>query len=80
MIRVYAATLLNFFLPGAGNLVLGSGIPQGLCWLAGAAGLTWVELSIQQTPSYWPMFASVFALNTGFAIHTFRTGRAALAA
>lgn len=80
MKRVYAATVLNFFLPGAGWFLLGQRLGVGVCWLLGAVGLTWVELSLQAagSPLYWPMFASVFVLNTGFAIDTFREGRAAV--
>jgi hypothetical protein len=78
MTRVYVATVLNFFLPGAGHLVLGRRVVPGVCWLIGAVGLTGVELSLQGGPLYWPMFASVFVLNTGFAIDTFVGARAAL--
>lgn len=81
MTRVYIATALNFFLPGVGNLVLGQRLLPGLLWLLGVVGLTFVELSLQGEGSalYWPMFASVFAMNTGFAIDAFTTGRAARA-
>jgi hypothetical protein len=82
MTRVYIATVLNFFLPGLGNLVLGQRVVPGLLWLGGVLGLTYVELSLQGEGSalYFPMFASVFAMNTGFAIDTFVTGRAAVRA
>ena len=40
MARVYVATVLNFFFPGAGTLVNGKRIVLGLLWLAGVIGLT----------------------------------------
>jgi hypothetical protein len=78
MIRVYLATLLNFFLPGLGNLVLGRRLLVGVLWIVGMVGLTYVELTLQSQGSalYWPMFTSVFLVNTGFAIDTFRVRRA----
>ena len=82
MARVYVAVVLNFFFPGAGYLLLGSRAVAGVLWLLGVVGLTYVELSLQGEGSalYWPMFASVFAMNTGFAIDTFVSGRAQLSA
>lgn len=78
MTRTWIATALNFFLPGAGYLLLGHKVPLALMWLAGMVGLTWVELSIQTAAPgyYWPMFASVFVLNTAFAADAFAVGRA----
>ncbi|MBX2796797.1 MAG: hypothetical protein KTR31_03980 [Myxococcales bacterium] len=78
MLKVWIATLLNFFLPGAGYLVLGHRVGLSLLWLAGVIGLTWVELSIQSVApqSYTVMFASVFVMNTAFAIDAWLIGRA----
>lgn len=75
--KVWAAVVANFFFPGAGWLILGQRVPSAVPWLAGVVGLTFVELSLQAegSPLYWPMFASVFALNTGFAIDTWRAAR-----
>jgi len=77
MAKTWIATLLNFFLPGAGYLVLGHKIPLALAWLVGVIGLTYVEFGIQvAAPSYyWPMFASVFLMNTAFAVDAFQVGR-----
>lgn len=79
MTRVWIATVLNFFFPGAGYLVLGHKVPLALAWLVGVLGLTYVELSIQTAAPayYWPMFASVFVMNTAFAADAFMVGRAA---
>ena len=67
------ATLLNFFFPGAGYLLAAKTQAKrvlGVPWLLGIIGLTYVELSLQALdPSlYWTMFASVFVMNTAFAI------------
>jgi hypothetical protein len=72
--KLWAAVVANFFFPGAGYLLLGQRAPSAALWLLGVVGLTWVELSLQAQGSglYWPMFASVFAMNTGFAIDTWR--------
>lgn len=77
--KVWAAVVANFFFPGAGWLVLGERVPAAVPWLVGIVGLTYVELSLQAEGSalYWPMFASVFALNTGFAIDTWRAAHRA---
>lgn len=78
MLRVWIATVLNFFFPGAGYLVNGQRKLLGVGFLAGVLGLTYVELSLKtQYPAlYWPMFISVFVMNTCFAIDAFREGRA----
>jgi hypothetical protein len=46
----------------------------GLALTAGAVALTWVELSLQtQAPGLYPvMFATVFVLNTFFALDGWR--------
>ena len=82
MNRVYIATALNFFFPGAGYLLLGTKMPHALLWLTGAIGLTYVELSVQTAaPALClPMFASVFVFNTAFAIDTYKEAKAALPA
>ncbi len=70
------ATLANFFFPGAGFLILGRHVPMAILFLIGAIGLTFVELSVKTAAPdlYWPMFASVFVMNTGFAIAAWREG------
>jgi|AP17_2_1055511.scaffolds.fasta_scaffold77378_2 hypothetical protein len=77
MAKTWIATLLNFFFPGAGYLVLGHNIPLALAWLVGVIGLTYVEFGIQTAaPSYyWPMFASVFVMNIAFAVDAYRVGK-----
>ena len=81
MAKTWIATLLNFFFPGAGYLVLGHNIPLALAWLVGVIGLTYVEFGIQTAaPSYyWPMFASVFLMNIAFAVDAYRVGKSNLA-
>lgn len=72
----WVCILANFFLPGLGYLI---GVPEkrayGVLWLLGVIGLTYVEqgCGLQQAlpTAYWVMFASVFAMNTAFAIDTF---------
>lgn len=73
-----APTALNFFLPGAGYLVLGHKVALSMAWLVGVIGLTYVELGIQTAAPtfYWPMFGSVLVMNTAFAVDAFRAGRA----
>lgn len=80
MVRIVIAVLLNFFFPGAGYLVLGHRVGLSLLWLAGVIGLTVVEFSIQEPqPTMWAvMFASVFVMNTAFAIDAYLIGRAKL--
>ena len=75
MARTWIATVLNFFFPGAGYLVLGRKVALGVAWLVGVIGLTYVELGIQTAAPdyYWPMFASVFLMNTAFAVDVYRT-------
>jgi hypothetical protein len=78
MTRTLIATALNFFLPGAGYLVLGHKALLAVAWLVGVIGLTYVELGIQTAAPafYWPMFGSVLVMNTAFAVDAFRVGRA----
>ncbi|MCB9764036.1 MAG: hypothetical protein H6739_29970 [Alphaproteobacteria bacterium] len=77
MAKVWIAALLNFFFPGAGYLVLGHKALLAVGWLIGVIGLTYVELGIQTAAPdyYWPMFASVFIMNTAFAVDAFRVGK-----
>ena len=77
MIKITLAVLLNFFFPGAGYLVLGHRPVLALLWLAGVIGLTVVEFSIQNPlPTMWAvMFASVFVMNTAFAVDAYLIGR-----
>jgi hypothetical protein len=81
MTRTWIATLLNFFFPGAGYLVLGEKLPLAIAWLVGIVGLTYVETSVKTAAPdlYLPMFASVFLMNTAFAVDAFRLGRSKLA-
>ncbi|MCA9494488.1 MAG: hypothetical protein KC621_31390 [Myxococcales bacterium] len=74
--RRILATAANFFFPGAGWLVLGRKPLMAVGWLIGAIGLTYVELSLQSEGSalYWPMFASVFVMNTAFAVDAWMGG------
>lgn len=70
-------TLLNFFFPGAGYLVASRDPKKkllGIPFLIGIIGLTYVELSIKPLDEqlYWIMFASVFIMNTAFAIDIWR--------
>lgn len=72
---LWLATILNFFLPGAGYLVAKVKPPWAVLWLLGAVGLTIVEFGIQESEPdlYLLMFASVFAMNLAFAIDVYRT-------
>jgi hypothetical protein len=77
MLRVWIATILNFFLPGAGYMINGRRWALGIGFLMGAVGLTFVEQSLQplDITLYWTMFAAVFIMNTAFAIDAFREGK-----
>lgn len=78
MTRTWIATLLNFFFPGAGYLLLGHQAPLAVAWLVGVLGLTYVELSVKTAAPhlYLPMFVSVLVMNTAFAADAWRVGRA----
>lgn len=89
MTRTYAATLLNFFFPGSGYLLLGHKVPLALAWLAGAVALAYVEqvhsfggatLQTADPVAFGVLFAAVFVTNTAFAVDAFQVGRAKLAA
>lgn len=75
MWKAYLAALLNFFLPGAGYLFAKARRLLAPAFLLGAAGLTYVELSIKEPMPqiYWIMFGSVFVMNIAFAIDAWRT-------
>ena len=66
----WLAALGNFFFPGSGYLLA---VPHkrlhGVLWLLAAIGFTYVEqIALGPAhPAFWPMFASVFLLNTAFA-------------
>ena len=66
----WMAVLGNFFFPGLGYLIaVPHKRPHGVLWLVGAVGLSYVE-QVAIGPGgagFWPMFASVFVLNTAFA-------------
>ncbi len=72
--KKWTATIANFFLPGLGYLIAGKRGLLAFAWLIGVIGLTYVEFGIQQPlpELYWVMFASVFLMNTAFAIDVFR--------
>lgn len=78
MTRIWIATALNFFFPGAGYLVVGHKPLLAIAWLAGILGLTYVELSVQTAAPhlYVPMFVSVLVMNTAFAVDVFQIGTA----
>lgn len=71
----WIAVAANFFFPGAGYLIA---VPHkrahGVLWLLGAIGLTYVEqVAIGQGhPAFWPMFVTVFVLNTAFAYDVYQ--------
>jgi hypothetical protein len=72
----WICVLLNFFFPGLGYLV---GVPEkrayAWLWMLGAAGLTYVEqgsgLAEALPTTFHAFFASVFVLNTAFAVDTY---------
>ncbi len=80
MAKTWIATLLNFFFPGAGYLLLGHKVPMAIAWLVGVIGLTYVEFGIQTAAPayYWPMFASVLIMNAAFAADAFQVGKASV--
>lgn len=82
MTLAIVATLANFFFPGLGWLILREKVPQGILWLVGILGLTYVETSVKvAAPAlYVPMFLSVLILNTGFSIDVWKAARARVSA
>lgn len=75
---IWAATIANFFFPGLGYLIIGHKRALAVGWLLGVIGLTVVEQGIKQpTPDlYMLMFASVFVMNTMFAIDAYQIVKA----
>ena len=75
----WIAALTNFFLPGLGYLIA---VPSkrllGIPFLLGAIGLSYVEQVAvgPEHPAFWPMFVSVFVMNTAFAIDGYREAAA----
>ncbi len=71
------AAVLNFFFMGPGTLYVGKRKALGAALTAGAIGLTYVELSIQDVnKTLWGiMFASVFLMNTFFALDGYREAK-----
>ena len=83
----WVAAGLNFFFPGAGYIYTGERRALGFGFLAGAIGLTLVEQSDavpfldpglrESNPQlFGMMFASIFVMNTAFAIDAYRETRA----
>lgn len=75
--KTWIATLANFFFPGLGYIISGYKRFLGIGWLIGVIGLTYVEFGIQKPlPTlYWVMFASVFLMNTMFAIDVYKESK-----
>ena len=82
MTKVYIATLLNWFLPGLGWMILNRRPALGGVLVAGASVLTLVELRVQTAAPelYWVMFAAVLVINTALAIDCYLEGAAKVAA
>lgn len=80
MTKVWIATILNFFFPGAGWIVLGRRPALGALTVLGFIGLTYVETSLKAAAPdlYMPMFGSVMAINLALAIDCFQDGKARL--
>ena len=77
MNKTILATIANFFLPGAGYLLLGVKRGLAVLWLVGVIALTYVEFGIRESEPtlYAIMFAAVFVMNTAFAIDAYRVGK-----
>lgn len=77
MSKTTIATIANFFLPGAGYLILGVKRGLALLWLAGVIALTVVEFGIRESEPtlYGVMFAAVLVMNTAFAIDAYQIGK-----
>ena len=74
MSKVWIPTIANFFLPGAGYLILGVKRVLSLLWLPGFVALTIVEFGIQDSEPnlYWLMFAAVLVINSAFAVDAYQ--------
>ena len=77
MKKPFISALLNFFFMGSGYIYNGRKIFLGILFTLGALGLTYVELAIKDSlPTlYWIMFASVFIVNTSFAIDGYKEAK-----
>ncbi len=77
MSKVWIPTIANFFLPGAGYLILGVKRLLSLLWIPGFVALTIVEFGIQDSEPnlYWLMFAAVFAVNLAFAVDAYQVAQ-----
>lgn len=75
--KTWVATLLNFFLPGAGYFVLQYKPINSALWLIGVVGLTYVEFGIKESEPtlYKIMFASVLIMNAAFALDAYKIGK-----
>jgi len=88
--KPWIAATLNFFFPGAGYLYTGQRRLLGVVWLLGAIGLTVVEQSAAIFPMlgvdaaglqtaapevYNLLFATVFLMNTAFAVDAWQEAR-----
>ena len=71
----WVAVFLSFAFAGAGYVLA---VPhrriQGVLWTLAAIGFTYVEqIAVgPEHPAFWPMFVSVFILNTAFAWDTYQ--------
>jgi hypothetical protein len=78
----WLAVILNFAFSGAGYLVYKHKIPQALMWTIGALLLTYVEqvhtfadgttLVAHDPTLFKVLFATVFLINTAFAIDVYQ--------
>ena len=78
MTKVWIASVLNWFFPGLGWIILGRSVPLAVPILLGMIGLTWVETSVKTAAPglYWPMFGCVLLINTALAIECWQWGAA----
>ena len=78
----WLAIFLNFAFSGAGYLLYKHKIPQALMWTIGAILLTYVEqihefsdgktLMGHDSTAFYVLFATVFIINTAFAIDMYQ--------
>ncbi len=81
MTKVWIASVLNWFFPGLGWIILGRSIALAVPILLGMIGLTYVETSLQAAAPglYLPMFVSVLVINTALAVECWQWGKAKVA-
>ena len=74
MTKPRIAAVANFFLPGAGYLIIGAKKSIAVLWLIGVVGLTIVEFGFRDPePGYYAlMFGSVLLMNVAFSIDVYR--------